>query len=152
MIVLKRIWIFFIIILLVSAGGCTIIKPYTGEEKEAIVQEPEKNSLNDYKSENISGGANSAASETSSVQSGTTQSQSSSAENSNPSYTDTKPPALPPQQEPINEVYYANKSTKKFHKSTCGSAKLIKDVNLYTTQNRQELIDAGYSPCLRCNP
>lgn len=63
--------------------------------------------------------------------------------------TYTKPQEQKPQ---FDGVYYANKNTKKFHKSTCGSAKLIKDTNLYTTTSRDELINEGYVPCARCNP
>lgn len=150
---MKRICIFFVIILLVLTCGCSIIKPYTGEENNVTVQEPENNSLDEYKFNDSSSNVSSAASATSSVQSGIdAQSKPSLSENPKPSYTDNAPPTVSQQQELISEVYYANKSSKKFHKSTCGSAKLIKGDNLYITQNRDELIGGGYSPCLRCNP
>ncbi len=50
------------------------------------------------------------------------------------------------------ETFVANTDSKTFHKSTCGSAKIIKESNKYSTSNRQELIDSGYSPCQRCKP
>jgi len=49
-------------------------------------------------------------------------------------------------------VYCANTNSKKFHKSTCGSASAIKEENLYVSNDRNELISKGYSPCSRCNP
>jgi len=59
-------------------------------------------------------------------------------------------------QSKINDAYsgdyYANKNSKKFHISTCGSVATIKNSNLYITSDREELINAGYSPCLSCNP
>lgn len=70
-------------------------------------------------------------------------------QNTSGNRTYTKPQEEKPQ---FDGVYYANKNTKKFHKSTCGSAKLIKDTNLYTTTSRDELINDGYVPCARCNP
>ncbi len=48
--------------------------------------------------------------------------------------------------------YYANKSSKKFHISTCSYAKNIKSENLYATESRDELINDGYQPCKKCNP
>lgn len=49
-------------------------------------------------------------------------------------------------------VYYANKNSKKFHISSCGTAKRINEENLYITSDRNELINSGYSPCKSCNP
>ena len=48
--------------------------------------------------------------------------------------------------------FYANKSSKKFHLSSCGHAQNIKNLNLYITTDRTELITEGYNPCLKCNP
>ena len=48
--------------------------------------------------------------------------------------------------------YYANKSTKKFHFSSCTYAKKIKSENLYKTNNRSSLVNDGYKPCAKCNP
>ena len=50
------------------------------------------------------------------------------------------------------ETFVANKNSKKFHKSTCTSVKTIKDNNKYSTSDRRELINSGYSACQRCNP
>jgi len=48
--------------------------------------------------------------------------------------------------------YYANKNTKKFHKSDCSFASTIKETNLYICSDRNELINSGYAPCSRCKP
>ncbi|MBQ6816077.1 MAG: hypothetical protein IJP26_02455 [Clostridia bacterium] len=53
---------------------------------------------------------------------------------------------------PTQETYYANKSSKKFHKSSCSYAKNIKEENLYITNNLTELIDGGYQACKQCKP
>lgn len=55
-------------------------------------------------------------------------------------------------EEPKEELYYTNKSSKKFHKSDCGYAKSIKEENLYITNNLTELIDGGYQACKQCKP
>ena len=46
--------------------------------------------------------------------------------------------------------YIGNASSKKFHRPTCGS--LPEPQNQVTFQTRQQALDAGYSPCARCNP
>ncbi len=55
-------------------------------------------------------------------------------------------------QEQSQETYYANKSSKKYHKSNCGYAENIKEENLYITNNLTELIDGGYQACKQCKP
>ncbi len=51
------------------------------------------------------------------------------------------------------EIYYmANINSKKFHLSTCSFSKRISEENLFTTENRQALINDGYKPCKACNP
>lgn len=53
----------------------------------------------------------------------------------------------------VGSTYYViNTSSKKFHISTCGSVKTIKDENRQTATDRQQLIDNGYSPCNSCKP
>ncbi len=49
-------------------------------------------------------------------------------------------------------IYYASKSSKKFHKSTCSYAEKIKDDNIYKTNDKQELLDSGYTACKSCSP
>lgn len=50
-------------------------------------------------------------------------------------------------------AYILNMSTKKFHKPSCSSVSTIKGENRAEFEGlREELIDAGYSPCQRCNP
>lgn len=49
--------------------------------------------------------------------------------------------------------YVLNTNSKKFHYSTCASAKKISDKNRATSSlSRDELIAGGYSPCGNCNP
>ncbi|MBQ8682909.1 MAG: DNA/RNA non-specific endonuclease [Clostridia bacterium] len=51
------------------------------------------------------------------------------------------------------QTYILNTNSKKFHLPTCGLAEDIKESNRRTvTENREELIDQGYSPCKSCNP
>lgn len=51
------------------------------------------------------------------------------------------------------ETYVLNRNTKKFHKPSCSSAGDISEENRANfTGTRQELSDAGYEPCKRCNP
>lgn len=54
----------------------------------------------------------------------------------------------------VNTVLYIlNTNTKKFHESSCGSAKKIKEENRAESHlSREELINAGYSPCKNCDP
>ncbi len=53
---------------------------------------------------------------------------------------------------PAGITYILNKNTKKFHYSSCGSAKKIKDKNREEYKGtRDELIEMGYSPCGNCD-
>lgn len=50
-------------------------------------------------------------------------------------------------------TYVLNHNTMKFHRPDCPSADMIKDENREdTTMARDEIIGAGYTPCLRCDP
>ena len=58
---------------------------------------------------------------------------------------------IPVDQQTI--TYIANTNTKKFHLPTCSSVSDMKEHNKKAYDgDRQELIDAGYTPCKRCNP
>ena len=49
--------------------------------------------------------------------------------------------------------YIANKNTKKFHYPWCGSVSRMKESNKwYYYGSRDDLINAGYSPCGNCHP
>lgn len=51
------------------------------------------------------------------------------------------------------QTYIMNRNTKKFHLPSCSSAADISpDNRAEFTGLRQDLIDAGYEPCKRCNP
>lgn len=48
--------------------------------------------------------------------------------------------------------FCANKNSKVFHNSSCGSVKTMKEENKYFSSDRDSLINEGYIPCKRCNP
>lgn len=50
-------------------------------------------------------------------------------------------------------TYVLNTNTRKFHLPDCSSTENISPSNREeSTQSREELIEAGYDPCSRCNP
>ena len=50
-------------------------------------------------------------------------------------------------------TYIGNKNTKKFHRPDCSSVTDMKASNMvFFYGNRNEPINAGYTPCKRCNP
>lgn len=53
-----------------------------------------------------------------------------------------------------NAPYIGNRNpdSMKFHLSTCGSVDTMKDSNKVPFQTRDEAINAGYTPCKKCNP
>ena len=51
------------------------------------------------------------------------------------------------------EKYILNTSSKKFHRSDCGSVAQMSDKNKQESdKSREELIEQGYEPCKNCNP
>ena len=55
--------------------------------------------------------------------------------------------------EHIGEGYILNTDSMKFHYLDCPSTKNIKDENKeYSTDDRDALVDQGYSPCGNCKP
>ena len=57
------------------------------------------------------------------------------------------------EEEPEEETYILNTSSKKFHKPSCSSVGDMKEKNKReVTSSRDNLISDGYSPCKRCNP
>lgn len=59
---------------------------------------------------------------------------------------------VPPEEPKITTVYALNTNTKKFHYSSCHSAKRIKAKNYSTCTDRAWAIANGYIPCKNCNP
>ncbi len=49
-----------------------------------------------------------------------------------------------------NTLYYANKTTKKFHLKTCRYAKNMDKNKLLVIGNYSEAVNMGYSPCKVC--
>jgi len=48
--------------------------------------------------------------------------------------------------------YIGNKNTKKFHRTTCGEIKKMKESNKVSLYSRDAAISGGYVPCKKCNP
>ena len=56
------------------------------------------------------------------------------------------------EEEPLTG-FFVNTNSKNFHKANCSVVDSIKDENkAYYDCEREELIEAGYSPCKTCNP
>ena len=54
---------------------------------------------------------------------------------------------------PSGSTYYVgNLNSKKFHVSSCDSANKMKEENKIIANDRQALIDKGYTPCSVCKP
>lgn len=49
-------------------------------------------------------------------------------------------------------IYFGNKNSKKYHKSSCDGAKNMKEKNKVYFESEQEALDNGYTPCQNCNP
>ena len=52
----------------------------------------------------------------------------------------------------VTGSYCANKNSKIFHKSNCGSVSKMKEENKVYFSDRAELINNGYNPCKSCEP
>lgn len=52
----------------------------------------------------------------------------------------------------IEQQYIGNASTKKFHGYSCRYVEKIKPENIVVFNSRAEAIEAGYDPCMKCNP
>ena len=60
---------------------------------------------------------------------------------------------IPEEVDGVNELYVLNTSSKKFHKSDCGSAASIAESNREEKETtREALIEDGYTPCGVCKP
>ena len=72
------------------------------------------------------------------------------------SETEARPEDIPEtasSEENTGESYILNTDSKKFHRTTCSSAKRMKDENKAEFNgNRDELIAQGYSACKICKP
>lgn len=49
-------------------------------------------------------------------------------------------------------TYCANKGSKVFHRQSCQSVEKMKDQNKYFTNDKDELLKDGYTPCKNCEP
>ncbi len=157
----KFIAVIFTLLLFSSLTACETIKPYLGggihEEQDndpAFIEEPTSDYVSPYSNYENSSTDTAQSTNSSSYASngGNGQSQNYNNNQNNSSYKSKSYQNSKSKQDNWDGVYCANQNTKKFHKSTCGSAKTIKETNLYTTTNRDELINEGYEPCLRCHP
>ncbi len=58
-----------------------------------------------------------------------------------------------PQITESNTRYILNMNTKRFHYPDCASVQQMKEANKKSYEGtREELIDAGYTPCGNCHP
>lgn len=123
----KFLCLFLSLILIFSLSGCTFYKSDNTssltQSDSIVIKQPTDNSVNGYRV-------------------GDSQNES------HPDFTDTK---NSPEENSVT-LYYANTNTKKFHFKSCDSTSTIYNENLYICEDRQELIDSGYSPCARCKP
>lgn len=56
-------------------------------------------------------------------------------------------------EDPVSTTYILNTNSLKFHLPDCSSVEDISSANREeSTQSREELIEAGYTPCGRCKP
>ncbi len=55
-------------------------------------------------------------------------------------------------EESSNILYVANINSKKFHLADCAFAKNIKEENTLRSNNRNSLVNDGYTPCKQCKP
>ena len=129
------------VLLAISLSGCVSKNADTNKKAQKItVKEPTYNSLDEYKKsdEDVT----------------TEKEENKPAEAETKSDTNSTASTVEPatNSDPNGISYYANKNTKKFHFANCPSVKKMKQENLYVTNNRDELINAGYSPCANCNP
>ena len=61
--------------------------------------------------------------------------------------------SLPQTEEYPENSYVLNINTHKFHYPTCASVADMAEKNKrISTENREQIIEQGYSPCKRCNP
>lgn len=51
-----------------------------------------------------------------------------------------------------NTTYIGNSNTHKFHLAGCSEVSKMNDANKVYFNTRQEAINAGYTPCQKCNP
>ena len=132
---MRKLVCLILIFCFVFVCSCDSIKPYneTKDTSKITVEEPTEDSLKDYAVDSTNETA--VSNDTSSINS---DNSDTIKENKN--------------SDEFDGTYYVNMNTHKFHKSNCSSAKLIKGTNLYITTSREELINDGYSPCLRCKP
>lgn len=65
-----------------------------------------------------------------------------------PEAPQTPEPAVPP----VSAPYIGNKNTGKFHVSSCGEIKKMKESNKVPLYSRDEALAGGYVGCKRCQP
>lgn len=129
------------LLLAFSVSGCGEKNAANNKKAQKVtVKEPTYNSLDEYKKsdEDVT----------------TEKEENKPAETETKSDTNSTASTVEPatNSDPNGISYYANKNTKKFHFANCPSVKRMKQENIYVTNNRDELINAGYSPCANCNP
>ncbi|MCQ2455496.1 MAG: hypothetical protein MJ090_05105 [Clostridia bacterium] len=136
---MKRIAVIFLIILVFLCSCNSKNSKVNNKAEEIIINEETENGLDDYKL-------------TSNIVSQVEEKTESDIDKSSGFVSKTYKAKQKKSEEKFDGVYFANKNSKKFHKSTCSFGKKIKSENLHKTKDRENLIDSGYVPCLKCNP
>ncbi len=67
-------------------------------------------------------------------------------------YSTTNENKTPDSESTAKIQYIGSLNGKIFHKTTCGSAKNIKEEYRFITSNRDDFLNLGYSPCQKCEP
>lgn len=129
----------FVIFIPIGIAGCSA--DTTSEYREEVkINLPKDNTVNGYRLD-----------ESEKSDSNTITADRVTVENKNSSIpknvSDSKKPS-----DTLDIQYCANINSRVFHKTTCGSAKNIKEENKYISNSRNELISDGYTPCEKCNP
>lgn len=133
---MKRFSIFLICIFFIfSFSACKENK--VAETREAVVINlPKDDSVNGYRTENPDYSDKTVVSANSVViDNSNGKNQNNKTQNSN-----------------SNGSYCANKNSKVFHKSECGSVSSMKDENKEFFNDRNNALSNGYKPCGRCKP
>ena len=125
--------------------GCDVIG--TSSTREPVkINMPTDDTVNGYKTKNTS-----SKSDYGNVDAGKVTVESKPSEVSN-NVSSTNENKTPDSESNTKIQYIGSLNGKIFHKTTCGSAKNIKEEYRFVTSNRDDFLNLGYSPCQKCEP
>ena len=131
---MKTRFILLLILPIIILSGCSDANTVSEKEK-VIINMPTDNTVNGYRLK---------TDDESFYDDTTISAEDVYVESSSISSGNNKPNA--------NATYCANKNSKVFHKSDCGSVKKTKEENKFYSKDREQLISDGYTPCKQCKP